>query len=1583
MKKLYKITLASALVAIPTGTTLAVVYGTKGRDKKYQLTSAKSFGENFFDKSMSDSDSAYAAQHLIFAEGGVNLSSLTRIDNIMDSEHAHEFVAKDANGKEMPPIKTVKIQTSNIQNQEGLEAAFLQANKELDAAINTVNEADRTQLGIYIGKDLRTREITASIYRINKLSAEDQATAAEYWNDFGDMTLPGAPGASGHKQWSATDPMDFIQMFGAQASFTPHQLDYFHFNGPLADEPAGWNKYGREYLTPEAWSAAHPDLFKLNDKNSNSKHEMVVNLAKKGLFPTYEPIVDFEKHEMKIVLRMWKLNAQSEAQFFLGDNVYNPVASYSKVIRISLDNIGSTTDIKTTANRATLKHFLASTLPRYLNEHLVKPGLDVLGRTIPSIKVVLDELIKMGTLLSKDFGLTTPEGIAASSVNGYKLKTDGSQPWHDFKYQNILTDEFLDSLLDAISQNSYANGEMIMKTLSEFDSKSFNSDASQNRWTNLERMQKMYHDDGGQFDIYQLSSLSSVVSKTILKEIHRAHPEAKYTQETPIVEKLMNFLKSNHIVADNYKLDDLVANPVGELVKILLNLAKTQTHISERMAREILPLIPVPFISSHVDGFAKMFDYLTRGNNLSEALKFLGKDATEIETNISGLMDAATRWETVERLVSNKNVSVPTIKTIFTALRLTGLVPASLNMLIGDTDAAAGTYSRLFASGGALKIFHLVKDIFEKGIFNMVGTPETIPGITLVASDNSATFSGTDTNAAANKTALINWYKSLDAGGKTVVNKYVTLFDRTKDITFVNDGNSTSTEWHVKPQLYGNDMTSSGVPSLVIPKSVLPSLADLNYKWLKEHDSTQHEIFTKFNQIVDLAMEEHFEAFVNGTTQVNGKNFDYNAFLRMQSTIYPKDSFATQLNDVISEITHVVQVGNIDLNASMITSMIKAVVGLVSNLFKLPLTDQGLYSLLGQMDTRNPQWGGWAQEAQVPGIFSFLGTMVDSLKKYAVWGAGTGDNPDPTKEDFLANIAVTFIKFFKEFISIGIKPRFDAVIAETGASQDIVANYILGNIFGTIFPSGFIKGDATKPANEQVTTAAGVALAKGLLYGFHNEQEVISAINVISPGITETELPSPLDGTIADIITSVFKNGKLFDSSSGITGSIANGLMKDDLIVKLQSLLKNGLFNTSQTDLENLLKAMRTTFSSDSFTSTGIKINVLVTDINIPLAAIGNIRNFAMSLTDDAITHVATGLHNILHSPLKDLTAANVNDIIDFINGLGLLHSPIPHLGHAVHALFNGGLKDLTPLDVSQVLGMLNISNSVKEIILKALYGQNYKATIIADMQPKINAVTIPPKVDLGPNVDVPATQESYSSLEDMFNKAKTTALNFNVPLEEIYKNYDLLLEAKTNVIKYNNVASGILNRLNTQKSEIIHLALPTEVAVTGDATLLGGRTWADISARFAAKLPANVSDLAGKTFAELDTLRKELDAIIAEAVAFNRDATKVNAGESLAITADAIKAVLNKHVQSGKTSVQLNAIIWSEIKALGVVKVWGTKSIYTSASLAGTAAAEISGSTTALPGKTKDLTSKLEGYISGGSTNIFVDVNTLLFTLN
>lgn len=768
-KKILKIGSGTlGLVSIPTATTLGFALGIKDESVDMSVKEAKTIGEKFFDENIANGSSTYVAQHLLNPDLslGDNISYLPRLDLNMTIEKARAIIATDSKGRMKKPLVSVDIKTDQILVPSQLPEQFLEANHKLFKVVSENGASTHPKnLAIYIGKDLRTRTITAKIYEIKRLDEKTRQVADEYLRDFGSHiqspvakadgkyggddanaeSILSVGGAGVHRVWSNEDPNNFLNIFAGENFLQSDQISYFPFSDGLIDNEGDMRaKWGQTGMSTNTFNQNHPDGYKIDDHGDNKGHNIIQKLVDNQLCITYQPIVDFKNKVFKIYVKYWKMDRDSKWLSRMNDQIENPIAIETKLLTtFQLSEIGNTDNINTPDNVIKLKKFLIQDLPKYTDMPIVKPGLQTLGSTIPSLKTVLDEMIKLEEIIKYRVGNVYP-------------------------YQDIFTDEFIGNILDKLSADVSVDGKSFMRLVTDFESMTFNKDETKNFWSNMTNLLAAFYDNGGQFNLYTFcSGLASFVGET-LDTIYKAHPEAKTILEnTSIIESLLNFLRKNNIVPDDYSLSILVGSPIKEAHRILYNLGQKNLALPKDLIEQILPILSsLPKIGSFVnennsENIKNALNKLFTDNRLSNILKLLGSTPENQIQVMEKITNGGTdMWDAIEEIASNKNITREQILAIFETLDQLKIVPDKFSIILGNTIKAADNYVKLFNNGALLEIAKLIKGIMNKGIFNINTKDITIPGV-----DLSSTTPLTDDD----RTKISNYIISLPKFSKDLI----------------------------------------------------------------------------------------------------------------------------------------------------------------------------------------------------------------------------------------------------------------------------------------------------------------------------------------------------------------------------------------------------------------------------------------------------------------------------------------------------------------------------------------------------------------------------------------------------------------------------------------------------------------------------------------------------------------------------------------------------------------------------------------------------------------------------------------------
>lgn len=1296
MKKVYKIIAGTSIVAIPTATTLGVVYGTKEAKDNYLAKTAESFGEKLFDSKMKEAGASYAAAHLLNPTGGYNLTHLIRLDSNMDSDHAHNFIARTADGQESPALIRVSVPVSKALRADQLEAFFVEANNKIGKYISSIkDQKQRESLGVYVGKNSVTREITAAIYKVKSVSDADKDKMNAYWNDFGDIAQ--AP-------FSPSNPNAFLQLFGAQCLLTPRQKDYYQFN---FDQAAMENKYEYKTFTVKEWNDAHPEQFKMYDgsDSSTSHHTIMNSLAKDNLIPTYEPIIDLKNHQLKVILRGWKLDKTSQVRYLDGDQAFNPIGVYTKIITYDLNNLGSTTSVKTPENRALLKNFLSKTIYKYVTYKTIEPGLEILGAAIPSLRSFAEEFMRVSKLLGQKQGV----------------------------YTDIFTDAFLDKLLDKLSSNQMVNAPAFIEVVKNFEKQAFNDNNDLNVWTNINILSRLYAYSGGQYRMYQLVTSMKTITKDIENEVFKVHREAKYIQDTSLVEELLGFLKQNNVVDPDFTLNKIIANPYGELINILFRLSENHVNISEEAAKRILPIIPIDLIANNVDGWAKALNILTTGNNLSNILKLLGDNKAEVLENIKGLLDSATIWDTAGKIIDRvKNVAdVESIMALFKVIKATGILPKLFDSLLGDTPKAATTWIKLFKDGTIKALFNYIKYTFEVGLDSQI-RPSSAITLSFTEAQYRTKYKPSNADYVKLNTFIDTLYSHLTDNTYTaILENIINNAQAPKE----NGGNMD------KFNLY---KYSSGAPVVVNDPGVAPvdhTSAEYN-AWDLKH--RQYLEYLKTKADYDTWVIDRAKASYERVTAADMKEW----FRNHQDGFAEIMVYVPQVSQAVHPLT--------DADRTALLNYYKSAPMSVKSAFAGPSGASDEAGLLEWIKPTNPTINTEQMIFEnlneciplntfVTRMAPLISSIVNSID-FTSMGLGPELNSIILKfkdtigvllptiiadlwlkpldkaiqpvidawEDVLNQIpaAKNYIEVFKLIARLpehGIASPFDLTEEETlpdKTKHRITPTERMARILAAIFPSGHVTGTDKDKPEDTITTAELNPFILGLLNGFNTEDDAVEAFKAIAPSLVSGDIIDEM------FIRDIYTTGTITQDS--MIKILLAKVFHPDLLFALHEIFKKGggLSNLTKETYHKLFNGLEQTLNSEVLNSS--LISSQITSIK-PL--LENLKKF---ITKDRITDLTEACYAVLHEPLKNATAKHYDIFIDLINATGLLKTySIQHIGSALQHLITGGLGALTPYEWSQVLETFKLG-SMTETIQKLIYGKNYKAKVVQSISQKV-----------------------------------------------------------------------------------------------------------------------------------------------------------------------------------------------------------------------------------------------------------------------
>ncbi|MCK5866891.1 MAG: hypothetical protein KAG14_00685, partial [Mycoplasmataceae bacterium] len=816
MKAILKGLIATGSIAVPAATTVGLVYGIKKEDTKLYFSPADTTGDKFFDSTIAPTSSNFASKMIINPPNGSPLNELVRLDQDLDYDRLLPLLKKDTITKKIKaPIKTWKVGFSLDKTVEQTNNKFKEINKWISKNILNKHEyhddgefiagtdkkvrksVGSSRVGIDIRKDLIKREVLVTLYDLVAEDAQTKNIADMFMKDIGGIDLSKI-------HFDPTNPEGFYEIFAGKLHLSYRYLNkYFKFknvppfyrqdlNGKLlpsyeiskfetkwglnmsrviSNHYLGQKSYpGEEYEFAIFNSAKTPStdakvdemiskfpkvskkyahgnpLRKDIKRRINFEHGIRVKNPKYSFESAFKfinpktkapitwdikPIYDVNTGEIKLIFSFMEL--------------YKKLDSKGNIIESSSVEEDSTWEVKNYSNisrrivsfniKEIIKDKTHDKVPNKDTQTAVKILRDCLRGKFKEF--VYNNLVNAGVKLMET--LTPVLGTAMSDFEQI-IKTLNSMK----KSDDILTDEFVKSLLTQMEKDPFVDVNLFVKLMKEFDLK---------KWTSMEFLTNLDPHNGGQFNLFLLTTGWHSISDLILQEMKKKVPGIMIQYNGPIIKDLLKELKNLNLMGKSSGINDILKDPLDFGKKLLTKLVNKKVVLPETLLEKLIPMIPLKIIQKNAPKIQKALRIIIGdGSNLNKILSEIiesnkslmdklykewinepgtsGRTKSDIDSNkknelllgwllspkaISIPLSSLTDENIVTVLVTTK-FSADTFMVLGKAILASGIAPSFLNMIIPDTYPKAKEFSKLFTSGTAEEIFRAFQDVYINGL---------------------------------------------------------------------------------------------------------------------------------------------------------------------------------------------------------------------------------------------------------------------------------------------------------------------------------------------------------------------------------------------------------------------------------------------------------------------------------------------------------------------------------------------------------------------------------------------------------------------------------------------------------------------------------------------------------------------------------------------------------------------------------------------------------------------------------------------------------------------------------------------------
>ena len=772
MKLIYKIIAGSGLVVVPASVATGIYFGVDNSLDLPKPQAVVSYGDRYFDNII-----AAPSGEVAFAESpvdGENIADIQTFDKRVDFKHTRALM------KSTTPIFTKTVSFRSFANK----ADVIKARKELNKAIVDFRNAQlatnpEVQLSKFIGKDFISRTITVSIYERNTPDAYDKQLMDEFVQDIGQFDLSklemnlNHPSGSG-PTWNNGKPV-FFEMFGTTNLIGFVQIkEYF----PTATKDstafkAFMRKWGlvsithdQEEVETPVFSNSNPtygvsfpksdfkfkwnypqNAVKLNKKSASTPAYFFARLLNRGIIPTYNTVMDMKTGEYKLIVTFnkWKnhyvpldvvpidndektkldrervnFDLNKDVPYIdmaLGEFPINPDIQYQKIISGKMDGsdnpnnaLGNANTIAAGAARqeaiGIMKNAWTKKFAEYAKKPIVKPGLKLLTTYLPSLNNSLTPFIDAITLMQNS---VYNQDLFGTKTTKWK-NADGSE-------EDVTGDQFADKLVQELERSKLVDADKILRFAQSFDI---------NWWSSIDNLTGLVPSDGGQYNLYQLVAMGSLLSDKIVDRIEQMHPGAVKDDLDPTIPKLLNWLVAHKLLKQGQGIEDIMSAPLPWAQNAIAEMARQKISVPLDVLQTLLPLVPVDLISAHADTLAHaLYDNIfSDGRKVAKILNAIKLDAYTMQESMSMLFAGPlsyleTRLAELKRANNQGVFDKDVCLMIGKALEESKILPSFLNGILPSTEASAERFAKLIHNGGMSNLLGLFTDAKRVGLANV------------------------------------------------------------------------------------------------------------------------------------------------------------------------------------------------------------------------------------------------------------------------------------------------------------------------------------------------------------------------------------------------------------------------------------------------------------------------------------------------------------------------------------------------------------------------------------------------------------------------------------------------------------------------------------------------------------------------------------------------------------------------------------------------------------------------------------------------------------------------------------------------
>lgn len=440
-------------------------------------------------------------------------------------------------------------------------------------------------------------------------------------------------------------------------------------------------------------------------------------------------------------------------------------------------------------------------------------------------------------------------------------------------------------------------------------------------------------------------------------------------------------------------------------------------------------------------------------------------------------------------------------------------------------------------------------------------------------------------------------------------------------------------------------------------------------------------------------------------------------------------------------------------------------------------------------------------------------------------------------------------------------------LGNTLKNHDTVLNSLLNTFLSKKIKTGELRSDFEKYSD----------LIKGLVNGFDTEGNTPlereaafkNALNKVLPAFgKDINVMSGMSFVPSEILAGLAVDAQFNKDSGDVSGTamriIFNKYLDNKLKQGVHTLISKGIFGMTSSDFKNIIEGLKDTINHlNAISSTDAiaeKIKDFLSDTKVhgqPL--LGWLLNLANDFT---INKLPDSLFDLLNTPLKDVKANSIDNIISFINSLGLLKTNIPYLGETIHSFLHDLAGSLNGGQWASIGKLFKMSDIAIQNWLKNNIGNDYSNQTLTLLKEQAAAVTLADEANILDGVEVKFSY-TYEQVRRKINEAKAYINGLTNPtIDQLAASYNKLSEAKYLAYVY-SVEKSIIDDKNAEYTKVkesvqtvIENGIPADVAIEKNlVSQLNNRSYDDLKSKW----DLLIKGIDGKNISELNHIKEQL----------------------------------------------------------------------------------------------------------------------------